>query len=133
MTRGRYREVLRHLWLRGINGMQIFNPVHAGYETMAVDEVKDAAAIYDEMLGYRDFLDRGVPLSLNVPKIQDDGVIWSGLRLEDRAIVRIFKQGAGTAKVTVEPWPGRKITLEAAPAGKTYVLVLKDSQIHVSE
>ena len=133
MTRERYREVLRHLWLRGISGMQIFNPLRTGYEAMAVDEVKDAAAIYDEMLEYRDFLDHGLPLSLDVPKIQDDGVVWSGLRLGDRAIVRTFKQGGGAAKVTIEPWPGKKITLAATPAGKTYVLALKDGKARISE
>ena len=133
MTRERYREVLRHLWLRGINGMQIFNPLRPGYETMAVDEVKDAAAIYDEMLAYRDFLDHGTPLSLDVPKMQDEGVIWSGLRMEDRAVIRTFKQGSGTAKVTVEPWPGSKITLQATPEGKTYLLSLKDNQVRISE
>jgi len=133
MSRERYREILRHLWLRGIDGMQIFNPLRAGFEEMAVDEVKDAVTIYDEMLAYRDFLDRGTPLSLDVPKIQDDGVIWSGLRLEDRAVVRTFKQGVGTAKVTIEPWPGKKITLEATPSGKTFLLLLKDGKIRISE
>ncbi|MGB8355375.1 MAG: hypothetical protein WCD79_15870 [Chthoniobacteraceae bacterium] len=133
MTRERYREVLRHLWLRGINGMQIFNPVRPGYETLAVNEVQDATAIYDEMLQYRDFLDLGTPLSLDVPKMQDEGIIWSGLLLKDRAIVRIFKQGIGSAKVTIEPWPDSKITLEATPAGKTYLLVLKDGKARVSE
>ena len=131
MSRERYREVLRHLWLRGINGMQIFNPKRDGYEDIAVAEVQDAVAVYDEMLACRDFIDHGTPVCLDLPKLQDDGVLWSGLRWGDRAIVRTFKQGGGKASVTVEPWPGRKITLKAAEEGKTWQLVLKNKQIQV--
>src|SRR5208282_429711 len=117
---------LRHLWLRGISDMQVFNPVRKGFESMAVYEVQDAVAVYDEMLAYRDFLDHGSPLCLDVPNIQDDGVLWSGLRSGNRAVVRTFKQGGGKADVSVEPWPGRKIPLEATPAGKTYILILEN-------
>ena len=133
MTRERYRETLRHLWLRGISDMQIFNPLREGYETLAVNEVQDAVIVYDEMLEYRDFLDEGTPLHLDIPKPQDGGVLWSGLRLKDRAVIRTFKPGDGKTKVTVEPWPGRKIALEATPAGKTYLLVLKNGKIRISE
>jgi len=133
MTRERYREVLRHLWLRGICDMEVFNPVHKGFESMAVYEVQDAVEVYDEMLAYRDFLDHGSPLCLDVPNIQDDGVLWSGLRSGNRAVVRTFKQGGGKANVTIEPWPDKKIALEATPAGKTYLLILKDDQIHIAQ
>jgi hypothetical protein len=122
MSRERYREVLRHLWLRGISGMQVFNPVNKGFEEMALAEVQDAAAVYDEMLEYSDFLEHGTPLCLDVPKAQDSGVLWSGLVLADRAVVRTFKQGGSKSSVTVEPWPGRKVTLEADAAGRTYLL-----------
>jgi hypothetical protein len=81
MSRERYREVLRHLWLRGIKTMQVFNALLPGYEEMAVFEVQDAAAIYDEMLELREFLEDGEVLNVAVPKIQDSGVVWSGLRL----------------------------------------------------
>ena len=131
MTRERYREVLRHLWLRGISSMQIFNPKREGYEEMAVAEVQDAVAVYDEMLEYRDFMEHGTPIGLDLPKMQDDGVLWSGLRWDDRAVVRVFKQGGGKASATIEPWPGRKITLEATTTGKTWELVLKDKQVHI--
>jgi hypothetical protein len=132
MTRERYREVLRHLWLRGVSGMQVFNPAHPGYEELALDEVRDAAGVYDEMLAYGDFLDRGTPLCLNVPGAQDDGVLWSGLRLENRAVVRTFKQGGSKSAVTIEPWPGRKITLEANALGRTYLLELKNGRIEMA-
>ncbi len=132
MTRARYREVLRHLWLRGVAAMQVFNPVNKGFEEMAVAEVQDAVSVYDEMLEYRDFLDKGTPLCLDVPKAQDSGVLWSGLALGDRAVVRTFKPGGtagGGAEVTIEPWPGRKVTLRADATGRTYLLVLKDGKV----
>ena len=132
MTRERYREVLRHLWLRGISGMQVFNAVHEGFEEMAVAEVQDAVKIYDEMLEYRDIMDRGTPLCLAVPEAQDEGVLWSGLRLDDRAVVRTFKQGGGKAALTIEPWPGKKIGIDAIPLGRTYLLVLKDGRVQIA-
>lgn len=133
MSRERYREVLRHLWLRGINGMQIFNPKRDGFEDIAVSEVQDAVAVYDEMLAYKDFIDHGKPICLDLPKMQDSGVVWSGLRWGNRAIVRAFKQGGGSEPATIEPWPGRKITLKATAEGKTWELVLKDKQVRVVE
>lgn len=128
-----YREALRHLWLRGITGMQVFNPVRPGYEAMALAEVQDAAAVYDEMLAYREFLEGGIPLCLDVPKPQDSGVVWSGLRKGNQAIVRVFKQSGGKGAVTVEPWPGSKITLVATREGKTWLLVLGGKQIKALE
>ncbi|CAN5451834.1 hypothetical protein BH09VER1_BH09VER1_36080 [soil metagenome] len=131
MTRGRYREVLRHLWMRGISGMQIFNLKRDGFEAMAIAEVQDASAIYDEMLAYRDFVEHGIPIGLDVPEIQDEGAIWSGLRWKNRAIVRVFKQGSGSASITISPWPGQNITLKATPEGKTWELGLKDGKIEI--
>jgi hypothetical protein len=122
MSRERYREVLRHLWLRGVAGMQVFNPRQRGFEDMALPEVEDAAAAYDDMLAHRQFLERGEVLNFEVPREQDEGAVWSGMRLADRAVVRVFKQGPGTAKLAVRPWSDRAFELEAIPKGRTYVL-----------
>jgi hypothetical protein len=122
MTRERYREVLRHLWLRGIAGMQIFNPRMKGYEDMAFPELEDAVMVYDEMLSFREFMDQGDVLNLDIPREQDDGVVWSGIRLGNRAAVRLFKQGGGKATQTVRPWGDRHFELEASAEGTTYVL-----------
>ena len=54
--------------------------------------------------------------------VQDDGVLWSGRRLENEAVVRTVKQGGGTAKIAIEPWPGRRVELQAAEHGETYLL-----------
>jgi hypothetical protein len=129
MSRERYREVLRHLWLRGISGMQIFNSIVPGYEQMTLYEIKDAVAVYDEMLEYRDFLEKGEPMNLAVPKLQDDGVLWSGLLMRDTALIRTFKQGSGTGSVMVEPWAGSPVRLKVTSAGETYRLVLKEGRV----
>ncbi len=131
MTRERYREVLRHLWLRGVSSMQIFNPLRSGFENLVLAEVQDAVAVYDEMLQYREFQQNGEVLGFAVPKVQSDAVLWSGLRLGDRAIVRTFKQGTGKALVLVEPWPHRRVWLAATAVGKTYSLSLQGTRIVV--
>lgn len=122
LTRERYREALRHLWLRGVAGMQIFNPRTSGFENMAVKEIEDAVAIYDEMLAYREFLQEGKILNYDVPHPGADDVLWSGLRLGNRAVVRVFKQGGGKSKQTVQPWDLTEFELEAPAQGQTYLL-----------
>jgi hypothetical protein len=120
MSRERYREVLRHLWLRGVDGMQIFQPRRPGFEDIVLSEVQDAVAVYDQMLTYRDLLDTGVPMCYDVPGPQFDGVVWSGLRTDERAVVRTFMSGGGNGSVDIEVWPGVPLTLPATPAGATY-------------
>ncbi|MEO5339272.1 MAG: hypothetical protein H7837_01955 [Magnetococcus sp. MYC-9] len=123
MSRERYREVLRHIWLRGIDGIQVFNPVHALDRVgMAVAEVEDATAVYNEMLAHRDFLEKGTPINLSYPMIQAEGAIWSGLRMQDAAIIRLFWQGSSMGTLEVEPWPGSKVTLSNPTRGATYHL-----------
>jgi hypothetical protein len=122
MSRERYREVLRHLWLRRVAAMQIFSPRTPGYEDMALPEVEDAVAAYDDLLAFREFLAGGEVLNYQVPPELDDGVVWSGMRLGDRAIVRAFKQDGGTARLKVRPWGEREFELEAPAEGKSYLL-----------
>ena len=122
MSRPRYREVLRHLWLRGVAGMQVFSPRMKDFEDMALPEIEDAAAVYDEMLGFREFLEHGTVLNHAIPAVQDEKVVWSGLRFGDRAVVRVFKQGGGKAQTQLSPWDGKRFDLEADPNGTTYIL-----------
>lgn len=124
MSRPRYREVLRHLWLRGVTGMQVFNELVKNHEGMALYEVQDAVTVYDEMLSYAEFLDSGEVMNLANPQIQDTGVIWSGLRKGNEAIVRTFKQGGGSRSFELEPWKGRRMRLTATSNGETYLLRL---------
>jgi hypothetical protein len=122
ISREMYRECLRHMWLRGVDGMQIFNATRPGYEDIAQAEVKDAVTVYDEMLAWRRFLDDGVPVNFAVPAEQDEGVLWSGLRLGDEAVIRATSLNGATQTLTCEPWPGAPVTLTATPAGTTTVV-----------
>lgn len=123
MSRERYREVLRHLWLRGADGMQIFQPVRKGHESIATEEIEDAVAIYDEMLAYRKFLESGRVMNVAIPEMQERGPIWSGLLLGDEAIVRAFVQDNQPQEFTLQPWAeSEPVTLSAPPQGATYRL-----------
>lgn len=131
MTRERYREVLRHLWLRGIRDMQVFNALQRGFGEMAVYEVQDAVAVYDEMLEVADVLDGGEVLNLAIPRIQDDDVIWSGVRKGSDAVIRTFKPGGGAADVSVAPWPETHVVLTASARGETYRLHKGEGKVDV--
>lgn len=135
MSRERYREVLRHLWLRGTDGMQIFQPLRKGHESIATEEIEDAVAIYDEMLEYRPFLEAGKVMTTAVPALQEKGPIWSGLLLGDEAVVRAFVQDTKPATFTVRPWADTEpVTLTAPPRGATYRLRhLADRRVVVEE
>lgn len=122
MSRPAYREALRHMWLRDIDGLQLFNPMTQGYEQTWVEELQDAVAVYDEVLAHPEFLAGGGAMNLLVPARQDDGVLWSGLRLADRALVRAVSQGPAAGQVTVPAWDGVEVRLEAPTAGATYLV-----------
>lgn len=125
MSRPRYREVLRHLWLRGVAGMQVFNPRIKDFEALALPELEDATAVYDELLGFREFLERGEVLNREIPQELSSGCVWSGLRLGDRAVVRVFQQGSARSTVRIHPWPGTNFRLEANRLGATFLLSSK--------
>ncbi|MBF0177094.1 MAG: hypothetical protein HQL63_09640 [Magnetococcales bacterium] len=123
MSREAYREALRHLWLRGVDGMQVFNPVHAGHWDRAIAEVSDAVAVNDEMLAYKDFLDQGEVLHFAYPGPRETGLIWSGLRLDDQAVVRLYDQSGVAGKHTLEIWPGQATVLELPEgSGSTFLV-----------
>lgn len=101
MSRAAYREALRHIWLRGVDAMQVFNPRREGYELYAVREVEDAQWVYNEMLAYRQFLEEGEVMNFDVPDNRETSVMWSGLRLGDRALVRITNLGSDRASIKI--------------------------------
>ena len=133
MSREAYRESLRHMWLRGIDGMQVFNAYLKDYAEISLFELQDALAIYNEILAHREFLAAGEPMNLQVPGPQDEGVLWSGLRLQERALVRLVSQGDTDVRAELEPWAGSPIELEAPRGGKTYVLRLVDGRVEALE
>ena len=134
MSRERYREVLRHLFLRGAQTLQIFNANRPKTPNIETEEVEDAVAIYDEMLAYRPFLDHGTVMCTEVPAAPSDAPIWSGLQLDNTALIRAFTQGQKTARLTFTPWKDAPaVTLDAPPQGATYLLTLKDKKIGVEK
>ena len=131
ISREAYRESLRHIWLRGADSLQIFNASRKGYEDIVFAEVADAVAVYDEMLPFSRLIDEGEILCLDVPGVQSQGILWSGLRLEQEAVVRVINQGEGKKALQIEPWGGLKVELEAAPDGATYHLTRKGDEIRI--
>jgi carboxyl-terminal processing protease len=109
LTRPRYREILRHIWLRGTDSMQIFNPAHPEWTAVETEEIEDVVSIYDEMLEYRKFLENGTVLNVDVPEIKYEGAIWSGMRLGDEAVIRAFTEGKKTVKTEIWPFEGLKV------------------------
>lgn len=131
MSRERYREALRHVWLRGADGMQVFQPRRPGYMHIVVTEVEDAVSVYDEMLAFRAILEGGTVLNTAVPALADPGVVWSGVRSGDRAVVRAFKQGGGEAEFEAEIWPGLTARLKADAKGATWLLTREGDRMGV--
>jgi len=122
MSRAAYREALRHLWLRGVDGMQVFNPVRKGFSRLAIEEVEDTVAAYDEMLAWREFLDGGKVMNYRCPESGIDTLLWSGLQLGQRALVRAVSLGGTQQTLKFEPWPGIAAELVAPVGGATYLL-----------
>ena len=122
MSRAAYREVLRHIWLRGIDGMQVFNPARNGYERYAVQEVEDAQRVYDEMLAYGEYLEKGKVMNFNVPGNRDALIMWSGLQLEKRALVRITNLGARQKRAYLCFTVTWCVDLSVPEHGHTYIL-----------
>jgi len=130
MSRERYRELLRHVWLRGADSVQIFNHPRPGHLTIATEEIEDAVAIYDEMLAFRPFLEKGRILNTQVPEVQFDGAIWSGMLVGNEAIVRAFTQGEKAIEFAITPWEGGpEVKLDASPEGATYRLENQETLI----
>jgi hypothetical protein len=121
MSRVRYREALRHLWLRGIDGMQVFNSTTPGHAEIAILEVEDAQNIYDEMLAFRHFQERGSPINL-APYTPEITLLWSGLRLDNEVIIRAISLRERADMLSVEPWPGAHVSLSASTEGTTWRL-----------
>ena len=134
LSRARYREILRHLWLRGADGMQIFNPNwfpdQPEKAAIVTEEIEDAVAVYDELLADRRFLEGGTTMNTAVVPPPDDSSIWSGLRLGDEAVIRTFTQGSQPVKLSISPFEGvGPIELESTPQGATYRLKKQGTEV----
>jgi hypothetical protein len=133
LTRPRYREILRHIWLRGTDAMQIFNPPRPPWSAIMTEEIEDVVAIYDEMLEYRKILERGTVLNVDVPGIQHEGAIWSGMRLGEAAVVRAFTEGKSPVAADISPFEGTKVRIECPPEGQTYLMKLVGGKVEANK
>ena len=124
MSRPAYRETLRHLWLRGVDGMQIYNGRRTGQSAIALAEVEDAATVFDELLKHRDFLDQGEVMNLETPSPREEGALWSGLRLGDHALVRAVALSGSDTTLQIPGWQGFSLPVTATPGGVTYIVRL---------
>jgi hypothetical protein len=122
MSRGAYREVLRHLWLRGTAAMQVFNPLRESHPAESLAEVQDAVAVYDELLGELAMLEAPQVMNFAVPAPDHTGLLWSGLRDERRALVRIYHpDGKAPATLQLAVWPDQSVSLPVPESGaQTY-------------
>lgn len=124
MSRRAYREALRHIWLRGAEAMQVFNPPRDGFERYAVWEVEDVQRVYDEMLAYREFLERGEVMNFDVPDNRSAPLVWSGLRLEDKALVRVTNLGMRRGRARLCLTEAQCVEVDVPRRGRTYTFDL---------
>jgi len=127
MTSPVFRELARHVWMRGADGVYVFN---LGYPTKpqlvtpaaSFESIEDIRAALDEWLDQREFLEKGQPLNFAVPELSAEMTVWSGLRLGERCLIRVFTFAAQPAAVEIEAFPDQKAKLEAPPQGATYLV-----------
>jgi hypothetical protein len=131
MSQRAYRELIRHVLLRGADGLYLFNLGYPGSPVTSAESfesVEDARAVYDELLAHREFLDRGHPMTYAVPTLDSLSVIWSGLCLPDRCLIRTVTLRAETQQAVLKPFPGLRVTLDAPSIGATYI-VQRDGRV----
>ena len=81
MSEKTYQELLWHMFLRGHDSMFLF----CG-DAEAANEVRLLQEVYAAALEYKEFLDKGVPVTFEIPDAA--GAVVSGLRLGDKVLVR---------------------------------------------
>lgn len=117
LSEEKYQELLWHLLLRGHDALAMWcERAGVGQETRLVQEVYAAA------LEYRDFLDRGRPVSFEVPT--RPGPVVSGLMLDRRVLVRRtdFDGNQAPVSLTID---GRAVAVPRRD-GRCQILTLGD-------
>jgi len=133
MSRTRYRELLRHLWLRGADSLQIFNAFRPNHPELRLQEVEDAVTSYDEALRYRTLLEHGTVMNTHVPGVMEAGAVWSGLRGNEEAVVRAFAPGLTPVTFALSVWDDAPLqSLLASPEGATYHFIRRHGVIETT-
>ena len=99
----RYQELLRHLLLRGHDGLFLWCQ-----EPELADEIRLVHEVYADSLAQRPFLDNGKPVTFEVPDAP--GPVVSGVRLGDQVLVRRTDFGKDRSPVTLKV-DGRRLTV----------------------
>ena len=133
MSQRAYRELLRHVWLRGADALFLFNHGYPTNPQIVTHEasfasVEDARAVYDELLAHRAFLESGRPVSFAVPKDLSREALWSGLRLGDLCLVRATPPSGAATTVRVAAFDGASVELDV-PAEGAYYLLSRDGKV----
>lgn len=133
ISRDAYREVLRHLIMRGIDAIEVFNPTWQSRHSMAIAEVEDVMQIVREMSPYEALIKQGEPMNFDLMSTEGDkkDLLWSGVKLEDRALIRYRTYSMNEEFITFEPWEGHLVALPMAEQGATCLLRLSGNAIEI--
>jgi hypothetical protein len=129
-----YKELLRHIWLRGARGMYVFNPDRTPQDSF--DELEYARSVLDEMLSFRTFLVNGAPMNFAVnSSLYDGGVEWSGMSNSRTSptqwVVRtVSRTGSDSVVPSITPEPGLTFSNVPAPTGGATFILNDDGSIH---
>ncbi|WP_309400629.1 hypothetical protein [Cerasicoccus maritimus] len=85
MSRSTYREALRHLWLRDIDGMLVFNSPHLSREEHQA-EILDVAQVWREFEPHYSLIRKGKTCNLAMSNAQCH-YLWSGKATSSAALV----------------------------------------------
>ncbi|MDC0948761.1 hypothetical protein OAS86_05405 [Gammaproteobacteria bacterium] len=121
LSRARWREALRHLWLRDVDAMAVFNPPREQSPDSSLQAVEDAQAIFAETLAWNDLIDGGRPLNFALPDARTN-TLWSGMANDQRAIVRVTCLIREPCSATVDVF-GRSQPVAGSALGVTVELV----------
>jgi len=120
MSTPRFQELLRQAWLRGTDSQMIFTFTASAQTAFA--QVRAAQAVFDDLLGYGDFLTHGQPMNLAIPALGVTGPSWSGLKDGNQCLIRTFTDAASDGTVTITAFPGVTVTLPAPTTGATFIV-----------
>lgn len=125
MSREAYREALRHLWLRGIQGMMVFNAPNLSHQEH-IAEISDVAAVWREMSQHLSLLNQGEAANFEVSG--HDTYYWSAIRYQSRAVVRItpLKDNA-PASITIPVWDDQTVAIKLPQHPQTYIVWRNES------
>ena len=97
MSETAYKELLWHALLRGVDSFVMWCP-----DPEMASEVKPVHEVYAASLDYASFLDKGTPVTFDVP--EQPGTVVSGLALDKKLLVRRtdFSDSKEPVEITVD-------------------------------